>query len=629
MIQAKDIHFQYGKRKVLDGISLTLNSGELVTLLGRNGEGKTTLFRILAGELKPEGGNVTYNGIDVSTLSWRELARIRSVLPQESAISFPLRVKEVVELGRLPHKRDRCKDQEFANQSMALADIIHLENRYYSELSGGEKKRVQLARVLCQLQNESDEIQNRTLQTKKALFLDEPVNALDIFLQHKIMKILRHLADVGYLVFCILHDWNLAGLYSDRVMVLEGGKMREEGSPRGVLCRDILQNIFHVEANVFFHGTNRVGGYTESTVPERSSYIQEGEMIAETNQTTELREKWKQLKSENPRLRIKDCADILGVSELELLLLNRAAENSSVYPLDSEGPEILARAKDLGYVMALTRNDSCVHERKGIYGDLSLEGKMGLIVGEAIDLRIFFTNWKYSIAVVEMNPSSDTRRSLQFFDRFGRAVHKIHLNEKSNIDAFHRILQDFQWKKDRDLEPIEKKASVSSPKRSETISVSQDFLKEWAALKDTHDFFALLRKHKITRAESMEIAEGRFTRKLVPSDVGKMLELASASEVPIMVFVYNPGMVQIHTGVVSNIQRIGPWLNVLDSEFNLHLREDHIANVWCVNKPTLDGDVHSVEVYDASDQLIVQFFGKRKPGMPEREDWKLLIQSLV
>lgn len=253
MITARDIQFRYGHRKVLDGVDLDLKSGELVTLLGRNGEGKSTLFRILTGEMQPNQGIVEFDGIDLYSLDWKELARRRSVLPQESAISFPLRVSEVVEMGRAPHKKNKSEDKDYAAKAMQLTDVMHLENRFYSDLSGGEKKRVQIARVLCQLEKDSG-----------MLFLDEPVNALDVLLQHKIMKILRHLADVGYTVFCILHDWNLAGLYSDRVMVLEGGKLREDGSPGNVIRQDILSDVFGIHANIFRHGEKRVGGYSES-----------------------------------------------------------------------------------------------------------------------------------------------------------------------------------------------------------------------------------------------------------------------------------------------------------------------------------------------------------------------------
>jgi iron complex transport system ATP-binding protein len=271
MIQASDISFQYGKRKILENINLNLSSGELITLLGRNGEGKSTLFKILTGELRPDSGVVLLKKKEIHAMTGIELAQNRSVLPQESLINFPLRVFVVVEMGRSPYKKNKFEDKQHIYQSMQLTDITHLEYRFYSELSGGEKKRVQIARVLCQLQKDHDNDIIRKHSTKRnlefnkgALFLDEPVNALDVLLQHKIMKILRHLADIGYSIFCILHDWNLAGLYSDRVLVLQNGKIHSDGTPKKVIRKDILEDVFGIQANIFQHSSARVGGYSES-----------------------------------------------------------------------------------------------------------------------------------------------------------------------------------------------------------------------------------------------------------------------------------------------------------------------------------------------------------------------------
>jgi putative hemin transport protein len=361
----------------------------------------------------------------------------------------------------------------------------------------------------------------------------------------------------------------------------------------------------------------------------------------------ELKQKWIALKEQSPKSRIKDCAEILKVSELELLatdlLPNRIpvgalSQSSSGEQEEKVNPrvtvlagtpwDILARAKDLGYVMALTRNDSCVHERKGIYGEISVTGKMGLFTGEDIDLRIFFHSWKYSLAVEEEDESGNSKRSLQFFDRYGRAVHKIHLNEKSNHAEFQKLVRDFQ-SDEQSLESVESLPDSKNGKTAEgSVAVGSEFLEEWANLKDTHDFFGLLNKHKISRLDAMKVAEGKFTKKLDPKSVSRMLYLASERNVPIMVFVGNPGMIQIHTGEVKNIQPLGPWINVMDPEFNLHLREDKIASAWYVKKPTEDGDVNAIEVYDENAEIIVQFFGKRKPGLPERQDWRDIL-SLI
>ncbi|WCL49114.1 heme ABC transporter ATP-binding protein [Leptospira sp. GIMC2001] len=258
MIRAAKINKRFGSREILKDIDIQIESSELVTLLGRNGEGKSTLFRILTGESRPDGGEVFLNEQSIADLSWRQMAKIRSVLPQDSHISFPMRVSEIVELGRSSYTSDRERTFRYVDKAMGLTEVDHLRNRFYDELSGGEKKRVQIARVLCQL--ESDE------PTKGLILLDEPVNSLDVLLQHRIMEILRHLANIGYAIFVILHDWNLAGIYSDRILILDNGKIIKDGSPNQVISSDLLENNFGVSAQIYELGKSRIGGFSESAI---------------------------------------------------------------------------------------------------------------------------------------------------------------------------------------------------------------------------------------------------------------------------------------------------------------------------------------------------------------------------
>jgi len=153
-------------------------------------------------------------------------------------------------------------------------------------------------------------------------------------------------------------------------------------------------------------------------------------------------------------------------------------------------------------------------------------------------------------------------------------------------------------------------------------------LDEWAALQDTHDFFPLLNKYKAGRLHALEIAAGRFTRRVATTCVKPLLERSAASGLEIMVFVSNHGNIEIHTGPVHKIVEIPGWINVMDPDFNLHLKTDDIAQCWVVEKPSADGTVTSIEVFDANNEMIVQFFGKRKPGQPELVQWRELVKSL-
>lgn len=338
---------------------------------------------------------------------------------------------------------------------------------------------------------------------------------------------------------------------------------------------------------------------------------------------TDLAQHWKTLRDAEPALRIRDAALRLGVSEGELVATRVGA---GVERLKGPWPEIIGAVGALGEVMALTRNDNVVHERHGTYGALSLEGHVGLIVGDEIDLRIFFGPWAHGFAVTE-ETKAGPRRSLQFFDRAGMAIHKIYATNYTDAAAFDALVARFRHDDQTPGLKAEKPA-VKPGARPDAEIDAASLRREWGALKDTHDFFGLLRKHKVAREQAMRLAGPAFAEALPNDAVRRMLEAAAASGHAIMVFAGNPGMIQIHTGPVKKLVATGPWFNVLDPAFNLHLREDGIASTWLVRKPTVDGTVTSLELFAKDGELIVSFFGKRKPGLPELPAWRELAESL-
>ncbi len=334
-----------------------------------------------------------------------------------------------------------------------------------------------------------------------------------------------------------------------------------------------------------------------------------------------LKESWQKLKEENPRLRIKNAAEQLGVSELELLVTQ-----DSVTRLNSDWPGLFAAIENLGYVMALTRNDAVVHERKGEYHNISFNKHVGLVLDPDIDLRIFPGRIGYAFAVPVQN-ARGTMYSIQFFDQYGVAAHKIYLMNNEKVDAYNELVEQFKLENQSEEISVKKGSAPASFETTDEIDI-EALLQDWSELKDTHDFFPLLKKHKAERTHALEIAEGKFTQRVENAATERMLTLASESEVPIMVFVSSGAVIQIHTGEVKNIKRMDNWLNVLDPEFNLHLREDKIAKSWIVEKPTEDGIVTSLEIFDSENNNIATFFGARKPGKPELESWRELISKL-
>lgn len=326
----------------------------------------------------------------------------------------------------------------------------------------------------------------------------------------------------------------------------------------------------------------------------------------------------------NPKLRERDVAAQLGISEAALV----AAEcGLGAIRIDADAGRFLERVEELGEVLALTRNDSAVHEKIGVYENVKQGHAAALVLGSEIDLRIFPGAWAHGFAVTRTDAKGEVRRSLQFFDKWGHAVHKLHLRPASNLAAFDRIVEDFRLNE----QSQEFAADTSLPPGDDVPEAALDAAElrdRWTKLTDTHQFPGMLRKLKIGRRQALHTVGDDFAWRLDTAGVEMMMRRAAETALPIMCFVGNRGVIQIHSGPVVNIGTMGPWLNVMDSTFHLHLRTDRIAELWAVRKPTADGHVTSLEALDARGEMIIQFFGKRKEGSSERAEWRNLAENL-
>lgn len=343
-----------------------------------------------------------------------------------------------------------------------------------------------------------------------------------------------------------------------------------------------------------------------------------------TTETT-LKKQWEALKESNPNLRIRNASEQLGVSEAELLATQIG---ETVTRLKPEFAAILSQIESLGKVMALTRNEECVHERKGVYLNADFSSPhAGLFVGEDIDLRIFLSAWDKAYAVSETSEHG-SRKSLQFFGKDGLAIHKIYLTPDSNEAAFDTLVEKYKSENQETTETTTEVAALPTEKPDTEIDVA-GFQKAWVELKDTHEFFGMLKKFGVTRTQALRLAPNDYFAKQVEKEViVTLLEEAAKQKLPIMVFVGNRGNIQIHTGTVRKTMWHGTWYNVMDPDFNLHLDMSKIAQTYIVRKPTEDGVVTAVEVFNDKGEIIVQFFGKRKPGIPELEGWREIVAGL-
>jgi putative hemin transport protein len=346
-----------------------------------------------------------------------------------------------------------------------------------------------------------------------------------------------------------------------------------------------------------------------------------------TAQPENLKQAWANLREENPALRIRNAAEMLGVSEAELLAID-CGETVTRLEIKNWG-EFLPKLESLGRVMALTRNDQFVHERKGVYENLEMFAahKMALFVNPDIDLRIFLKNWKTAFAVSEDTPRGK-RNSLQIFDASGTAIHKIYLQAESSLESFEKIVETYRSENQKQTQKVSPKPKKTAEKPDGEIDV-EGFRQAWTQIKDTHDFFPMLKKFGVARRQALRLADREMAYEVAPQVLREVLQKASERKLSIMIFVGNPGIIQIHTGTVERLLATGgEWYNVLDEPFNLHARETEIAAAYVVKKPTADGIVTSIEFFNDRDENIALFFGKRKPGIPEMQQWRDLVAEL-
>lgn len=245
-LSARNLSLTLSDTPLLGAIDLDVRPGSITTVLGPNGAGKTTLLRVLAGELRPDTGSVSLNSRELTTWTPRQRARILAVLPQHSLLNFPFTAAEVVMLGRTPHDSGLAHDREIVAQALKAVDGDYLANRLYTQLSGGEKQRVHLARVLAQIWEPCPE-------GDRFLLLDEPTSSFDLAHQQLTLAVVRNLALQGIGILMVIHDINLAARCTDHMILMQCGRMAIAGAPAEVLQRDTIARVFQVDATIGTH----------------------------------------------------------------------------------------------------------------------------------------------------------------------------------------------------------------------------------------------------------------------------------------------------------------------------------------------------------------------------------------
>lgn len=249
VLKIENLSVSVGEINLIDSVSLTLNAGELLAVIGPNGAGKTTLLNTLVNQCQPAQsvrGDIYLCGQHYDKWSDSKRAQRVALLPQLSSLNFPYTVTEVIQLGRLPHSSGQEVDRELIQEALVALDIEHLQQRLYTQLSGGEKQRVQLARVMVQIWREEDAAQ-------RLLILDEPTSSLDLGHQQQLMETIRKFADQGVAIIMVAHDINLVAHHADQLLALCCGRVLAYGNPEAVIDAELIEKLYQAKASVIAH----------------------------------------------------------------------------------------------------------------------------------------------------------------------------------------------------------------------------------------------------------------------------------------------------------------------------------------------------------------------------------------
>lgn len=350
-----------------------------------------------------------------------------------------------------------------------------------------------------------------------------------------------------------------------------------------------------------------------------------------TQKNTTLWQDYQEKKAQAPMLFPTEGAAALGVSEFELML----ASPYSQY-IGGHCKEVLKQFENFGQVESIVRNDLAVHEKTAPYNNLKLGDKMGLALNVGgLDLRFFMWRWQHMLAVTDLSRTDKPSYSIQFYDEQGSAIDKVYLRELTteNLARWQNMIQE----QVNNIRAHELTLTPLTPLnqwdyKALTDEKGAELQQGWRDMSDVHQFHGLLQRLEIDRASSYYQAPEQMTQQLNIDAVEAIFEQARDAKCPIMIFVGNSGMVQIQTGTIQTLKRMGDWLNVLDkdhNDFTLHLKDKALAQVWCVKRPTKDGIVTCIEGFDCHGTSVFSIFGQRIEGTPELNAWQTIVAKIV
>lgn len=333
----------------------------------------------------------------------------------------------------------------------------------------------------------------------------------------------------------------------------------------------------------------------------------------------DLREAWDDLRRAVPNVGHRAGAAALGVTEAELVATGCG---DTAIRLTADWRSLLTALRGLGSVVAITRNARAVQEKIGLYDNVHVAGPVGLVLGDQIDLRLFLEHWRMAFAVRD-----GRHEGIHFFDGDGSGVHAVLLDAGSDRAAFRALVDRHTSRDQSTRQAVYPKTSAAAERPDAVVDVA-GLRAAWSAMQDTFEFTDLLRRYQVTREQALRLAGPAFAHRVPRGSVRELLTWVAAASTPLMIYVSNPGTVHIHSGALHRVAVVGRWLTARNDRFRLQLRTDRVASAWVVRKPTRDGLVSSLELFDRTGETIALLFGERKPGFTEPPAWHAALSRL-
>lgn len=239
MIEVKNLTKKYGNKTVVDDVSFNIEKGKITSFIGPNGAGKSTVLSMISRIMNKDNGTVIIDGTELEKWNDTELAKKLSILKQSNNINVRLTIREIVSFGRYPHCEGRLKEEDikYVDEAIAYMELTDIQDRYLDELSGGQRQRAYIAMVLA--------------QNTEYVFLDEPLNNLDMKHSVSMMKVFRRLVDeLNKTVVIVMHDINFASVYSDNIVVLKNGKLAKNDTTENIINKETLENIYEIDFDI-------------------------------------------------------------------------------------------------------------------------------------------------------------------------------------------------------------------------------------------------------------------------------------------------------------------------------------------------------------------------------------------